>query len=68
MFNWGDCGFNANLVTLMTGMKDPRQPLYMTKNIKDVTNLEGKVVVPANTQYLGIRFASGLPGKPNKLG
>lgn len=65
MFNWGDCGFNANLVTLMTGMKDPRQPLYMTKNIKDVTNLEGKVVVPANTQYLGIRFASGLPGKPN---
>lgn len=36
MFNWGDCGFNANLVTLMTGMKDPRQPLYMTKNIDDV--------------------------------
>ena len=65
MFYWGDCGFNANLVTLMTGMKDPRQPLYMTKNIKDVTNLEGKVVVPANTQYLGIRFASGLPGSPN---
>lgn len=31
MFNWGDCGFNANLVTLMTGMKDPRQPLYMTR-------------------------------------
>ena len=29
MFNWGDCGFNANLVTLMSGMKDPRQPLFI---------------------------------------
>ena len=68
MFNWGDCGFNANLVTLMSGMKDPRQPLYMTKNINDITVKEGeteKVVVPKNTQYLGIRFAAGLPGKPN---
>lgn len=68
MFNWGDCGFNANLVTLMSGMKDPRQPLYMTKNVNDVTvkvGNEEKVVVPKNTEYLGIRFASGLPGKPN---
>lgn len=68
MFNWGDCGFNANLVTLMSGMKDPRQPLYMTKNINDITVKEGeteKVLVPKNTQYLGIRFAAGLPGKPN---
>lgn len=68
MFNWGDCGFNANLVTLMSGMKDPRQPLYMTKNGNDVTVKVGeevKVVVPKNTEYLGIRFASGLPGKPN---
>ena len=68
MFNWGDCGINANLVTLMSGMKDPRQPLYMTKNVNDVTvkvGEENKVVVPKNTEYLGIRFASGLPGKPN---
>lgn len=68
MFNWGDCGFNANLVTLMSGMKDPRQPLYMTKNVNDVTvkvGEEDKVVIPKNTEYLGIRFASGLPGKPN---
>ena len=36
MFNWGDCGFNANLVTLMSGMKDPRQPLYMTKNTDEI--------------------------------
>ena len=88
MFNWGDCGFNANLVTLMTGMKDPRQPLYMTKNIDDVLR-EGyskkkdennvvtywkddkqvdkseAVAVEANKEYLGIRFASGLPNKPN---
>mgnify|MGYP003190382907 FL=1 len=37
----------------------------MTKNTADVIDLNGKVAVPANTQYLGIRFASGLPGKPN---
>lgn len=36
MFNWGDCGFNANLVTLMDGMKDPRLPLYMTKNKDEI--------------------------------
>lgn len=36
MFDWGDCGFNANLVTLMSGMKDPRQPLYMTKNKDEI--------------------------------
>lgn len=88
MFNWGDCGFNANLVTLMSGMKDPRQPLYMTKNIEDVlyegyskkkdedgvvTYWKGDkqvdkseaVAVEENKQYLGIRFASGLPNKPN---
>lgn len=66
MFNWGDCGFNANLVTLMSGMKDPRQPLFMTKNVNDIQDLNGQVVVPKNTQYIGIRFASGLPNKPNK--
>ena len=26
MFNWVDCGFNAKLVTIMSGTKDPRQP------------------------------------------
>lgn len=65
MFAWGDCGFNANLVTLMSGMKDPRQPLYMSKNTKDVKDLNDKVVAPENTEYIGIRFAAGLPGKPN---
>ena len=64
MFNWGDCGFNANLVTMMSGMKDPRQPLFMTKNSGDIKNGD-KVVVPAGTGYYGIRFASGLPAKPN---
>ena len=68
MFNWGDCGFNANLVTLMTGMKDPRQPLFMTKNNGDITDLEGNLVMKAGTDYIGIRFASGLPGKPNSWG
>lgn len=68
MFAWGDCGFNANLVTLMSGMKDPRQPLYMAKNTNDIKDLNDNVVAPKNTQYIGIRFAAGLPGKPNNWG
>ena len=68
MFNWGDCGFNANLVTLMSGMKDPRQPLFMTRNNGDITDLNGDVVMTKGTDYVGIRFASGLPGKPNSWG
>lgn len=64
MFNWGDCGFNANLVTIMSGFKDPRQPLYMTKNTGDITNEKGdQVVVAKNTEYIGIRQASGVPAK-----
>lgn len=67
MFAWGDCGFNANLVTLMTGMKDPRQPLYMTKNTGEIK--DGTVTkVAKGSEYLGIRFASGLPAKPNSWG
>ena len=65
MFNWGDCGFNANLTTIMTGFNDPRQPLYMSKNAKDIEDVKTKVVTPAGSGYYGIRFASGLPGKPN---
>lgn len=69
MFAWGDCGFNANLVTLMTGMNDPRQPLYMTKNTGDVKDKDNTaVVVPKDSQYLGMRFASGLPAKENNWG
>ncbi|MCI6105677.1 MAG: SusD/RagB family nutrient-binding outer membrane lipoprotein, partial [Prevotella sp.] len=41
MFDWQDCGMNANLVTLMVGMNDPRLPLYMTKNADDITNEKG---------------------------
>ncbi|SMO64329.1 Susd and RagB outer membrane lipoprotein [Saccharicrinis carchari] len=65
MFAWGDCGFNANLVTLMSGMNDPRQPLYMTKNTGDIKNEAGEVTMPEGTDYVGIRFASGLPPKGN---
>lgn len=68
MFNWGDCGFNANLVTLMSGMKDPRQPLYMTYNTGDILNEAGNKVIDKNTTYLGMRFASGLPPKSNSWG
>ena len=52
MFNWGDCGFNANLVTIMSGTKDPRQPLYMTLNTGDIKNEAGTTTVAANSQYL----------------
>lgn len=62
MFDWQDCGMNANLVTLMVGMKDPRLPLYMTKNADDITNEKG-VTTPKGTVYCGIRFASGMPQK-----
>ena len=62
MFDWQDCGMNANLVTLMVGMNDPRLPLYMTKNAADITNEQG-VTTPAGTMYCGIRFASGMAQK-----
>ena len=68
MFAWGDCGFNANLVTLMDGMKDPRLPLYMTKNTNDVKDANDNVVLAKDSKYIGIRFAAGLPGKPNPWG
>lgn len=67
MFAWGDCGFNANLVTLMSGLNDPRQPLYMAKNQGEFTTSDGKKV-EKGSGYYGIRFASGLPGKPNDWG
>ena len=71
MFNWGDCGFGADLVTLMVGYDDPRLPLYMTKNREvTITAADGttQTVLSAGTQYIGIPFASGLPAKPNAWG
>lgn len=62
MFEWLDCGMNANLVTLMVGMNDPRLPLYMTKNADDITNEKG-VTTPKNSVYCGIRYASGMKQK-----
>lgn len=67
MFDWGDCGFNASLVTTLTGFNDPRLPLYMTKNKADVV-VDGKTVVAKGTEYLGMRIGSGLPAKPNQWG
>ena len=67
MFDWGDCGFNASLVTVMTGFQDPRLPLYMTKNKSDIT-VDGVKVVAKDTKYLGMRIGSGLPAKPNQWG
>ena len=65
MFNWGDCGFNANLTTIMSGFNDPRQPLYMSKNTGDIVDKNTNATTPKGSGYYGIRFASGLPGKPN---
>lgn len=62
MFDWQDCGMNANLVTLMVGMNDPRLPLYMTKNADDITNEKG-VTTPKGSVYCGIRYASGMAQK-----
>lgn len=62
MFEWLDCGMNANLVTLMVGMNDPRLPLYMTKNADDITNEKG-VTTPKGSVYCGIRYASGMKQK-----
>lgn len=36
MFNWGDCGANASLVTMLKGFKDPRLKLYFTKNTQPI--------------------------------
>ena len=62
MFDWQDCGMNANLVTLMVGMNDPRLPLYMTKNADEIKNEKGEVT-PKNSVYCGIRYASGMAQK-----
>ncbi len=64
MFEWGDCGINANLTTLMDGFKDPRIGLYITKN-KDDVKVNDATVVAKGTQYLGIRGGCNLPNKPN---
>lgn len=70
MFEWGDCGINANLVTIMEGYKDPRIDLYITKNVNDVTDPAdptGKtVLIPKGTRYLGVRGGCNLPNKPNQ--
>ena len=54
MFEWGDCGVNANLVTIMDGYKDPRIALYLTKNTSDIKDGD-KVLIAKDTRYLGVR-------------
>lgn len=63
--NWYDCGVNATLTTMLTGLKDPRLPLYITKNVADITPQSGEKIAK-NTAYLGIRAGSGLPAKMNQ--
>lgn len=67
MFEWGDCGINASLVTIMQGYNDPRLPLYITKNQADITAANGSVI-PAGTEYHGIRGGCVLGSKPNQWG
>lgn len=67
MFEWGDCGINANLVTIMEGYNDPRLPLYITKNTNDVACADGSTIA-AGSKYLGIRGGCNLPNKPNQWG
>nr|WP_129731538.1 SusD/RagB family nutrient-binding outer membrane lipoprotein [Parabacteroides goldsteinii] len=67
MFEWGDCGVNANLVTILEGYNDPRIALYITKNTNDV-KVGDNVVVAKDSKYLGIRGGCNLPNKPNQWG
>lgn len=67
MFEWGDCGVNANLVTIMEGYNDPRIALYITKNTNDI-KVGDNVVVAKDSKYLGIRGGCNLPNKPNQWG
>lgn len=67
MFEWGDAGMNANLITIMEGYNDPRLPLYVTKNQADVTCEDGSTIA-SGTKYLGIRGGCNLPAKPNQWG
>lgn len=67
MFEWGDSGINANLVTIMEGYNDPRLPLYITKNQANVL-CEDSSTIAVGTRYLGIRGGCDLPAKPNEWG
>ncbi|WP_075559233.1 SusD/RagB family nutrient-binding outer membrane lipoprotein [Parabacteroides timonensis] len=67
MFEWGDCGMNANLVTILEGYNDPRIALYITKNTNDI-KVGDNVVVAKDSKYLGIRGGCNLPNKPNQWG
>lgn len=67
MFEWGDAGMNANLITIMEGYNDPRLPLYVTKNQADVACEDGSTIA-SGTKYLGIRGGCNLPSKPNQWG
>jgi len=67
MFEWGDAGMNANLITIMEGYNDPRLPLYVTKNQADVICQDSSVIA-SGTKYLGIRGGCNLPPKPNQWG
>ena len=44
MFNWGDCGANASLVTMLKGYDDPRLPLYFTKNTQPIVKADAKPI------------------------
>ena len=65
MFEWGDCGMNASLITMLEGFKDPRLPLYVTKNQAAVTCEDGSTI-EEGTKYLGVRGGCNLPSKPNQ--
>lgn len=59
MFDWGDCGANAMVITLLEGMKDPRLPLFFTKNMDKIgTHDKG-------TFYFGTRSGAKTGPKPN---
>lgn len=67
MFEWGDCGVNASLVTILEGYKDPRMALYLTKNTSEITASNGSKIAKGS-MYVGVRGGCNLPNKPNQWG
>ena len=67
MFEWGDCGMNASLITMLEGFKDPRLPLYVTKNQAAVSCEDG-ATFEDGIKYLWVRGGCFLPSIPNLWG
>lgn len=61
MFNWGDCGAGASLVTMLKGLNDPRLGLYFTRNTKPIVKKGAKPLqVEENGKLVDMRNKNGF--------